>query len=500
MSNINTIEEFRKRYQYDPIKDQKGAGGFGSVYKAIDTVRHREVAIKIAAVKTSSSGKKTFSLRDEVMAVSKLPDHPNVAHYEKDELYTFTLSNGVFDFAVMQFYPYGNLDDAIRKGMSMSQKEDVAHQLLEGIAFLHKHKVVHRDLKPANILVVRQGDRIIPVIIDFGLSKSVDATQFNNSFSGGTQRYSAPEQLQGGQSLLFNVDLWSYGVILFELFTGKPLFASGSGAANSERAEKEIHDKIVNGKLPSLQKMPDKWQEVARRCLVVDPQKRAQSAEELMEIIGTGDGGRNDDEDKMKKYIKLGAAVLVAIGMALLVTWLIPESGENDDQRFRTCQEVNDYRLYLKDFPDGKHREEALQFVENFVNDSIANVSPKQEGPNQDLGEQIPDEGNAAEAMDQNDNAPASTITQESQPADEPPASTDGPMHSILHLSYGDWTGNSTNGKPDGEGRLVMTKAHSFGGQNVEAGMVVEAIFDNGELVMGQVYDRQGKLISTIVP
>ena len=499
MSNINTIEEFRKRYQYDPVKDQKGAGGFGSVYKAIDTVRHREVAIKIAAVKTSSSGKKTFSLRDEVMAVSKLPDHPNVAHYEKDELYTFTLSNGVFDYAVMQYYPYGNLDDAIRKGMSMSQKEDVAHQLLEGIAFLHKHKVVHRDLKPANILVVRQGDRIIPVIIDFGLSKSVDATLFGNSVTGGTRRYSAPEQLQGNQTLQINVDLWSYGVILFELFTGKPLFAADSDAANSEQAEKEIYDKIVNGKMLSLQKMPDKWQEVAQRCLVVDPKKRAQSAEELMEIIGTGDGGGGDD-DKMKKYIKLGAAALVAIGVvALLLLWPKPKPDENDDQRFQACQEVNDYRLYLKDFPDGKHREKALQFVENFVKDSVESVARKPqvaEEPVENVLGDAPRENDIAPIVKPDDELASKSdpvSTSEPQPVVDQPAS-------VLHLSYGDWTGNSANGKPDGEGRLVMTKAHSFGGQNVEAGMVVEAIFDNGELVMGQVYDRQGKLISTIVP
>ena len=202
-----TQEEFFKRYKYDVVDDRIGGGGFGTVYKAYDTTLHREVAIKVSEVKTVNG--KTFSLRDEVEALTHVPEHPNIANYEKEKLFTFKMPNGVFDYAVMQYYPDGNLSNAIKQGLTAQQKEDIATQLLEGIAFLHQHKVVHRDLKPGNILIVRDGDRIIPIITDFGLSKAAnmgDGSVFTNSIGGGTPRYSSPEQLQG-KPLRLNTDL-----------------------------------------------------------------------------------------------------------------------------------------------------------------------------------------------------------------------------------------------------------------------------------------------------
>ena len=280
-----TQEEFFKRYFYNPSRDRIGGGGFGTVYKAYDNVLHREVAIKVSEVKTSADGKKTFSLKDEFEALNHVPKHPNIANYE--EFYSYEDHRGVCDYAIMQYYPDGNLGNAIKQGLTAEQKEDIATQLLEGVDFLHKHKVVHRDLKPGNILIVKHGGRIIPLITDFGLSKAagvVDGSVFSNSFGAGTPRYSSPEQLQG-QPLRFNTDLWSYGAILYELFTGEQLFTAGSGAANTAQADMEIYNKIVNGNVQSLGKMPEKWRCVTERCLVVDAGMRAKDAGELFGII-----------------------------------------------------------------------------------------------------------------------------------------------------------------------------------------------------------------------
>ena len=280
-----TQEEFFKRYTYSPSRDRIGGGGFGTVYKAKDNVLHRTVAIKVSEVKTTADGQKTFSLKDEFEALNHVPKHPNIANYE--EFYSFESPQGIFDYAVMQYYPDGNLSNAIKQGLTAKQKEDIATQLLEGIAFLHEHKVVHRDLKPGNILVVRDGDNVIPLITDFGLSKAADlgdGSVFSNSFGGGTQRYSSPEQLQG-KPLRLNTDLWSYGAILYEIFTGQQLFSAGSGAANTAQADLEIYNKIVNGNVQSLGVMPEKWRKVAERCLVVDPDKRAKDEAELFRIL-----------------------------------------------------------------------------------------------------------------------------------------------------------------------------------------------------------------------
>ena len=280
-----TQEEFLKRFAYSVSRDRIGGGGFGTVYKAYDNVLHRDAAIKVSEVKTTADGKKTFSLKDEFEALSHVPRHPNIANYE--EFYSFETPQGVFDYAVMQYYPDGNLSNAIKEGMTDEQKEEVAMQLLEGIDFLHKHKVVHRDLKPGNILVVKHGGHIIPLITDFGLSKAADTgdgSQFSNSFGGGTQRYSSPEQLQG-KPLRFNTDLWSYGAIVYELFTAEQLFSPGSGASNSAQAELEVYNKIIHGDVTKLNKMPERWRKVAERCMVVDPEKRVKSAEELILLL-----------------------------------------------------------------------------------------------------------------------------------------------------------------------------------------------------------------------
>ena len=277
-----TQQEFFDRYTYSVLKDRIGGGGFGTVYKAYDNVLHRDVAIKVSEIKTTADGKKTFSLKDEFEALGHVPKHPNIANYE--ELYTFESPQGVFDYAIMQYYPDGNLASLIKEGLTDEQKEDVAKQLLDGVAFLHRHNVVHRDLKPGNILIVKHGGKVIPLITDFGLSKTTQgdfSNQFSNSFGGGTQRYSSPEQLQG-KPLRFNTDLWSYGAILYELFTGRPVFESGSGANNTAQADLEIYNKIIHGNVDSrVSSLPGKWSVIAKRCLVVDPEQRAKSADEF---------------------------------------------------------------------------------------------------------------------------------------------------------------------------------------------------------------------------
>ena len=409
-----TQEEFFKRYTYDVVEDRIGGGGFGTVYKAYDNVLHHDVAIKVAEVKTVASGK-TFSLKDEVEALSGLPDHPNIAYYEKEKLYTFKTPTGVCDFAVMQYYPDGNLSNAIKQGLTAEQKEDIATQLLEGIDFLHKHKVVHRDLKPSNILIVKHGGKVIPLITDFGLSKAagvVDGSVFSNSFGAGTPRYSSPEQLQGNP-LRFNTDLWSYGAILYELFTGQQLFTAGSGAANTAQADMEIYNKIVNGNVQSLGKMPEKWRKVAERCLVVDPTKRAKDAAELFAIIKgeddeteitegsssvsrvstpsskgasgptppfKGGGGIKKDTptptdkptNKKALWIGLGIAAAVVVALLLLLNPKSTTPTDPDTQAYEACQTVADYRAYISDYGrNSLHYADAKAFVDQYVADSI---------------------------------------------------------------------------------------------------------------------------------
>ena len=244
-----TQQEFFNRYHYKTSTDKLGGGSFGKVYKAYDTVLDKYIAIKVAE-QIEVQGK-TFSLVDEFKALENLPDHVNIAKYEK--LFTFEAPQGVFDYAIMQYYSDGNLSQLIdEKNLTDDQKENLAIQLLNGIGFLHQNNVVHRDMKPSNILIhnrTLQGKKeYIPKITDFGLSKKANTdknTHFTNSFAAGTYAYSSPEQLKG-EVLRFNTDIYSYGTIVYEIFTGKTMFNIEKNTSGSSAIDvKEILDNIL---------------------------------------------------------------------------------------------------------------------------------------------------------------------------------------------------------------------------------------------------------------
>jgi len=281
-------KEFTKRYQFNIKQDKIGGGSFGTVYKAYDNVLDREVAIKVSEVKYV--GSKEFSLLEEFKAIENLPPHKNIANYE--EVFRFESFNGIYDYGIMQYYPLGNLSHYLKKNeVSQEVREELVLGVLEGIAYLHQHKVVHRDLKPSNILLVDRRGELIPKITDFGLSKQTSTeakgSRFTNSFTGGTLQYSSPEQIKG-EDLKLNTDLWSFGVIAFEILTGKTLFETEGDNLASADWQKKITEKILRGKIgPLLKVLPVKWQDVVASCLNRDLNKRAKNTDELfLKLIG----------------------------------------------------------------------------------------------------------------------------------------------------------------------------------------------------------------------
>ena len=280
-----TQEEFHKRYQYNPNTDCLGEGGFGKVYKAFDTHRDRFVAIKMAEVKPHLE---EVRLRKEVEIISKLPTHPNIAYYE--ECFTFSTFAGEYDFGVLQYYELGNLEQLLReKQLTIEQKESILRQILQGIEFLHSQGIIHRDLKPQNILVVNRNGEYIPKITDFGISKKLDVNKssvFTNSLAGaGTLAYASPEQLTG-QTIRKNTDLWSFGVIVCLMFTGKLPFNSGSLAVTSEAGRIELFKQITAGDITStISQLPSVWGNLVKQCIVVDVEKRISSTRNCLGMV-----------------------------------------------------------------------------------------------------------------------------------------------------------------------------------------------------------------------
>tara|TARA_R110002126_G_scaffold27040_1_gene91042 strand:+ start:1184 stop:3781 length:2598 start_codon:yes stop_codon:yes gene_type:complete len=281
-----TQQEFTERYQFSIKTDKIGGGSFGTVYRAYDTILDREVAIKISEVKFV--GDKEFSLLEEYKAIENIPVHKCIANYE--EVFRFESFNGIYDYGLMQYYALGNLSSYLKNNeVSLAKRESITKGILEGIAFLHEHKVVHRDLKPSNILVVDRRGEIIPKITDFGLSKQAEgdgkASRFTNSFAGGTLQYSSPEQLKG-LPLKLNTDLWSFGAIAYEILTGKTLFEAQSQSTASAEWQNEITQKILHADISEqLTTLPSNWQLVVNACLERDVSERVQHAEALFAIL-----------------------------------------------------------------------------------------------------------------------------------------------------------------------------------------------------------------------
>src|SRR6056297_1080007 len=122
-----TYNEFLQRYEYDSETDLLGEGGFGRVYKAYDNIRDRFVALKIAPVKDDR-----FSLQKEVEMAGEIPEHRNIAHYER--CYRFKTPLGLMDHGIMQYYPEGNLLQLQkRKNLTQQQKDEIVFGILNGM-------------------------------------------------------------------------------------------------------------------------------------------------------------------------------------------------------------------------------------------------------------------------------------------------------------------------------------------------------------------------------
>ncbi|MFZ1789813.1 MAG: protein kinase [Saprospiraceae bacterium] len=284
------------RYEYHVLSDKVGEGAFGKVYKAYDKIRDRFVALKVSEVIYINN--KEISLENEIKAIQNIPLHKNIAFYESVEKYT--LQNGIYDFAVMQFYPDGSLRDILSNSFDQLTEEnkiEIIHGIIAGLTHLHNHNIIHRDLKPNNIMIVKYNNHYVPKIIDFGLSKVVDEINksfTSNSFAGGTLDYSSPEQLTNGV-IGKSTDIWSLGVIIYEVWTGQKIFQYSGEEGSGQILQAKIIQRIFEVKLPDFSSLPPQIAQFLSKCLIKDPSLRVRDiggyfdvksfAEEKSEVI-----------------------------------------------------------------------------------------------------------------------------------------------------------------------------------------------------------------------
>jgi len=194
------------------ILEKLGEGGMGIVYKAFDTKLEREVALKVLRPEAIGDSASRERFIREARAASAL-NHPNVTIiHEINEWHGQ-------DFICMEYVAGETVKNKIKKGpMPLEEVLDIALQVAEALQEAHEHHVIHRDIKSENIMITPKGQ---VKVMDFGLAK-IEGTATNTQIGTtmGTIAYMSPEQTRG-ESVDHRTDIWSFGVVLYEMLTGQ---------------------------------------------------------------------------------------------------------------------------------------------------------------------------------------------------------------------------------------------------------------------------------------
>ncbi|MBL7960817.1 serine/threonine-protein kinase [bacterium] len=248
------------------IIDKVGEGGMGIVYKAQDLNLDRFVALKFLPERLSNSEQDRARFLQEAKAASAL-NHPNICTIHGIEEHDKQM------FIVMELVEGQTLNEK-KSSISFKQAIDIGIQLAEGLAVAHEKGIVHRDIKPDNIMIRKDG---IAQIMDFGLAKLRGVSRLTKEGSTvGTAGYMSPEQVQG-QDADHRSDIFSLGVLLYELFTGQLPFRGVHETA--------LMYEIVNVDPPPMSSIkPDidpSLDAIILECMEKDPNERTQSVKQI---------------------------------------------------------------------------------------------------------------------------------------------------------------------------------------------------------------------------
>jgi eukaryotic-like serine/threonine-protein kinase len=319
------------------IRSKIGEGGMGEVYLAEDTQLGRHVAIKLLPPETISDDHARKRLVREARAAATL-DHPNIC-----SIYEVGEADGR-SFIAMQYIEGETLEARIkRKPLELKESLALASQIADALAEAHAHGIIHRDIKPANIMITSRGQA---KVMDFGLAKvvagAIDSeaeTQTLLTTPGailGTVPYMSPEQLRG-EVVDARSDLFSFGVVLYEILSGRQPFASESAAASASA--------ILTHEPPPLARFapdtPDELQRIVRKGLEKDRERRYQSAHDLsidlVNLQRDSDAGAMTAEKSTVQprnsfrrfaFVALSLAILAVISIAV---YLLAVRGEAID-------------------------------------------------------------------------------------------------------------------------------------------------------------------------
>jgi len=308
-----------------------GSGGMGEVYKAADTRLNRTVAIKVLPPHFAENAEMRQRFEREAQTIASL-NHPHIC-----TLHDVGTQNGSH-FLVMEYLEGETLSQRLTKGpLPLEEALKVAVAIADALDKAHSNGVTHRDLKPGNVMLTQSGAKLL----DFGLAKLRLQAQTQTSPSSvtsmptsadtttpgtilGTMQYMAPEQLEG-QEADARTDIFAFGVLLYEMLSGKKAFAGRSQALLIAAIMS-----VDPEPLSKTQSIPPALDYVVKRCMAKDPERRIQTALDLVSQLrwiaqgGEASGKASPSMIRMRKrglYARIGLAVaaLLVAAMALAV-------------------------------------------------------------------------------------------------------------------------------------------------------------------------------------
>ena len=319
---LTTGSTFAGRYQ---IIEELGKGGMGKVYKAQDTEINEKVAIKLLKPEVAADEKTIERFRNELKFARKIR-HKNVC-----QMFDLGEEKGT-RYITMEFVDGEDLKRLIRKigQMPIGRTVSIAMQVCDGLAEAHRLGVIHRDLKPQNIMVDEEGNARI---MDFGIARSIKAKGITDAgMMIGTPDYMSPEQVEG-KDVDPRSDIYSLGVILYEMVTGKVPFEGDTPFTVGVKHKSEMprNPRELNSQIPA------EFSLVIMRCLEKDRKERYQSAGELRsELMKIAEGIPSTEREVPKRkpltsreikvqftVKKLFIPALVILGMAIIAVVIL---------------------------------------------------------------------------------------------------------------------------------------------------------------------------------
>jgi Tol biopolymer transport system component/predicted Ser/Thr protein kinase len=293
------------------VETKIGQGGMGVVYRAWDTRLDRRIALKVLRPEQSGDPGRRQRLVREARAASSLI-HPNIVTVHDIG------SHREIDFIAMEHIEGKCLDQLI-PGAGLSCKQAIAYaiQIAGALAGAHANGIVHRDLKPGNIMITREG---LVKLLDFGLARK---TRIGESGGGtltldgeiaGTPGYMSPEQVRG-EPVDHRTDIFSFGAVLYRMFTGREPFGRGSAV--------ETMNAILNADPPPFEPaahaVPTGIQSVILHCLEKAPQDRFQSAQDIgyaIEAAALAPAAPATDPGTHRRALWIAACLAACVGTA----------------------------------------------------------------------------------------------------------------------------------------------------------------------------------------